>query len=116
MRSRACERACEQGALSAAAFAKVRAFAMLGSSLEKTQYFFNVAGTTPSVSYDEWRGKAYEKLFSDDPKLLLGQTRLADLLGQLLVLSRIRSVTRFAPTRTSAATNAETGTSRRSIR
>ncbi len=64
------KRATEQGALSAAAFAKVRAFAMLGSSLEKTQYFFNVAGTTPSVSYDEWRGKAYEKLFSDDAKLL----------------------------------------------
>lgn len=64
------KRGCEQGALTAAAFAKVRAFAMLGSSLEKTQYFFNVAGTTPSVSYNEWRGKAYEKLFSDDPKVL----------------------------------------------
>ena len=65
------KRGTEQGALDPAAFAKVRAFAMLGSSLEKTDYFFDVEGsTTPSMSYDEWRGKAYEKLFSDDPKLL----------------------------------------------
>ncbi|HTU69214.1 MAG TPA: hypothetical protein VMF11_02745 [Candidatus Baltobacteraceae bacterium] len=64
------KQACEQGALDAAAYGKVRAFVMLGSSLEKTRYFFNVAGTTPSVSYEEWRGKAFEKIFSADESLL----------------------------------------------
>jgi hypothetical protein len=60
----------EQGAIDAAALAKVRAFVMLGSSLEKTTYFFDVAGTTPSVSYEEWRGKAYARIFSGDRALL----------------------------------------------
>ena len=60
----------EQGAISAAALAKVRAFAMLGSSLEKTRYFFNVAGSTPSVSYEAWRGKAFEKIFGKNESLL----------------------------------------------
>lgn len=64
------KQACEQGALEAEQFALVRAFAMLGSSLEKTRYFFNVAGTTPSVSYEEWRGKAFDKIFSDDKSVL----------------------------------------------
>lgn len=64
------KQACEQGALEAERFALVRAFAMLGSSLEKTRYFFNVAGTTPSVSYEEWRGKAFEKIFGSDEALL----------------------------------------------
>ncbi|HTX56019.1 MAG TPA: hypothetical protein VMD47_02855 [Candidatus Acidoferrales bacterium] len=64
------KQACEQGALTHEQFAKVRAFIMLGSSLEKTRYFFEVAGATPSVSYEEWRGKAYEKLFSADRDVL----------------------------------------------
>ncbi len=64
------KQACEQGALEAEQFALVRAFAMLGSSLEKTRYFFNVAGTMPSVSYEEWRGKAFDKIFSDDKSVL----------------------------------------------
>jgi pimeloyl-ACP methyl ester carboxylesterase len=62
--------ACEQGAIEPAAFAKVRAFAMLGSSLEKTRYFFDVAGATPSASYEEWSAKAYERIFSGDRALL----------------------------------------------
>jgi pimeloyl-ACP methyl ester carboxylesterase len=64
------KQACEQGALTAKQFGKIRAFAMLGSSLEKTRYFFNVAGMTPSVSYEEWRGKAFESIFGSDPALL----------------------------------------------
>lgn len=64
------KQACEQGALDPDRFALVRAFAMLGSSLEKTRYFFDVGGTTPSMSYEEWRGKAFEKLFSSDESLL----------------------------------------------
>ncbi len=60
----------EQGAIARAALDKVRAFAMLGSSLEKTRYFFNVGGTTPSVSYEAWRGKAFEKIFGKDESLL----------------------------------------------
>jgi len=58
---------CEQGALTREEFGRVRAFIMLGSSLEKTQYFFNVAGVAPSISYEAWRGKAYEDVFSSDP-------------------------------------------------
>lgn len=61
---------CEQGALTPEQFGKIRAFAMLGSSLEKTRYFFNVAGETPSVSYEEWRGKAFESIFSSDLAVL----------------------------------------------
>ncbi len=64
------KQACEQGALDPKQFGLVRAFAMLGSSLEKTQYFFDVAGPTPSLSYEEWRGKAYERVFGSDKKLL----------------------------------------------
>jgi len=65
--------ACEQGAVTEAQFGKIRAFVMLGSSLEKTQYFFDVAGTTPSVSYEEWRRGAYAKLFSSEPDVLMGR-------------------------------------------
>lgn len=64
------KQASEQGALTAEEFGRIRAFIMLGSSLEKTRYFFDVAGSTPSVSYEAWRGKAYEKLFGDDPALI----------------------------------------------
>lgn len=61
---------CEQGALTQEEFGRIRAFIMLGASLEKTRFFFDVAGATPSVSYEEWRGKAYERLFGGDPALL----------------------------------------------
>jgi hypothetical protein len=64
------KQACEQGALALEQFEKVRAFVMLGSSLEKTRYFFDVSGATPSVSYEEWRGKAYESIFSADPAVM----------------------------------------------
>jgi hypothetical protein len=64
------KQACEQGALTAEQFNKVRAFVMLGSSLEKTNYFFDVAGASPSVSYEEWRGKAYERIFCSDVGVL----------------------------------------------
>jgi hypothetical protein len=62
--------ACEQGAIDPDRLALVRAFAMLGSSLEKTTYFFDVSGPTPSMSYEEWRGKAFEKIFGSDESLL----------------------------------------------
>jgi hypothetical protein len=68
------KQACEQGALDAKQFGLVRAFAMLGSSLEKTQYFFDVAGPTPSMSYEEWRGKAYEKVFGSNEALLTAKS------------------------------------------
>jgi pimeloyl-ACP methyl ester carboxylesterase len=68
------KQASEQGAITDAQFAKIRAFAMLGSSLEKTRYFFNVAGATPSVSYEEWRGKAFESIFGGDPSLLAAKS------------------------------------------
>ena len=64
------KQACEQGALAEDRFALVRAFAMLGSSLEKTRYFFNVAGTTLSVSFEEWAGKAFDKIFGSNKALL----------------------------------------------
>jgi hypothetical protein len=64
------KQSCEQGALSVEQFDKVRAFVMLGSSLEKTNYFFDVSGVSPSLSYEEWRGKAYEKLFCRDVAVL----------------------------------------------
>jgi hypothetical protein len=64
------KQACEQGALAVEQFNKIRAFIMLGSSLEKTRYFFDVSGATPSVSYEEWRGRAYEKLFSRDASVM----------------------------------------------
>ncbi len=64
------KQACEQGALGVEQFDKVRAFIMLGSSLEKTRYFFEVSGATPSVSYEEWRGKAYEDIFCSDVAVL----------------------------------------------
>ncbi|HVA28017.1 MAG TPA: hypothetical protein VNF68_07540 [Candidatus Baltobacteraceae bacterium] len=70
------KQACEQGALAAQEFGRIRAFIMLGSSLEKTDYFFDVSGAAPSVSYEAWRGDAYERVFDDDPGLI------ADAAGQ----------------------------------
>jgi hypothetical protein len=64
----------EQGALTREEFGRLRAFIMLGSSLEKTDYFFDVAGATPSVSYEEWRGSAYQRIFDDDAKLACGSS------------------------------------------
>ncbi|HTZ54741.1 MAG TPA: hypothetical protein VMB20_06725 [Candidatus Acidoferrum sp.] len=64
------KQACEQGALTAEQFNKVRAFVMLGSSLEKTNYFFDVSGASPSLSYEEWRGKACERIFCGDVDVL----------------------------------------------
>ncbi len=61
---------CEQGSLTREEFDRIRAFIMLGSSLEKTQYFFDVAGTVPSASYQAWRGGAYQRLFGNDPELI----------------------------------------------
>ena len=65
---------CEQGALTAEQFGRIRAFIMLGSSLEKTQYFFSVAGAAPSISYEAWRGGSYEDIFDDSPALIKGST------------------------------------------
>ena len=64
---------CEQGALTKEEFHRVRSFIMLGSSLEKTNYFFDVAGVMPSVSYTAWRGDAYERIFGNDPGLMDAQ-------------------------------------------
>lgn len=66
------KQACEQGALSAEEFGRVRAFIMLGSSLEKTRYFFDVAGKAASVSSEAWHGGAYEQIFDDNPALIGG--------------------------------------------
>ena len=61
--------ACGQGALTYHEFGRIRAFIMLGSSLEKTRYFFNVAGETPSQSFQAWRGSTFEAIFGSDPEL-----------------------------------------------
>jgi hypothetical protein len=62
-----------QGALTTEEFGRIRAFIMLGSSLEKTKYFFDVAGATPTDSFERWRSRAYEQLFSADPAVLHGK-------------------------------------------
>lgn len=64
--------AAEQGSLTKEEFGRIRAFVMLGSSLEKTRYFFDVAGETPTLSLHEWRAGAYEKIFDDNPALMCG--------------------------------------------
>lgn len=61
---------CEQGSLTREEFNRIRSFVMLGSPLEKTQYFFDVAGVTPSVSFQAWRGPVYFKLFGAEPSLI----------------------------------------------
>jgi pimeloyl-ACP methyl ester carboxylesterase len=64
---------CKQGALTREEFDRIRSFVMLGSPLEKTSYFFDVAGIAPSASYQAWRGPAYYRLFSADPALIAAE-------------------------------------------
>jgi hypothetical protein len=64
---------CEQGALTREEFDRIRSFIMLGSSLEKTDYFFDVAGVQPTVSYEAWRGDSYSRIFGSDPALIRGK-------------------------------------------
>jgi pimeloyl-ACP methyl ester carboxylesterase len=59
-----------QGALTAEDFARIRSFIMLGSSLEKTKYFFEVAGAATTASYEAWTSKTYAELFTADPSAL----------------------------------------------
>jgi hypothetical protein len=62
-----------QGAIAPEEFGRIRGFIMLGSSLEKTKYFFDVAGAQPTVSFERWRSRAYEQIFSADPAMLFGR-------------------------------------------
>ena len=59
-----------QGALTDEEFNRIRAFVTLGSSLEKTRYFFEVSGTSPSASFEQWRNDVFGTLFSCDPAVL----------------------------------------------
>ena len=61
-----------QGALRPEEFARIRAFAMLGSSLEKTKYFFDVQGASTTASFERWSREVYEELFTADPAALRG--------------------------------------------
>lgn len=60
----------EQGGVSAEDFARIRAFVTLGSSLEKTRYFFDLSTPSRSLSFAQWRDDIYGALFTDDPKAL----------------------------------------------
>ncbi len=59
-----------QGAITQEQFLKIRAFITAGSSLEKTRYFFDSSGNSPSLSFEQWRNDAYGALFSADPAVL----------------------------------------------
>ncbi len=60
----------QQGAITDEEFARIRAVLTLGSSLEKTRYFFDVSGTSPSRSFEQWRNDAYGTIFTCDPAAL----------------------------------------------
>ncbi len=59
-----------QGALTTEEFNRIRAFVTLGSSLEKTRYFFEVSGASPSLSYEQWRNDVFGTIFTCDPAVL----------------------------------------------
>lgn len=59
-----------QGSVTKDQFLKIRALITAGSSLEKTRYFFDSAGASPTLSFEQWRNDAYGALFTDDPKTL----------------------------------------------
>lgn len=59
-----------QGAVTHEEFWRIRAFITAGSSLEKTRYFFDVSGVTPSASFEYWRKEAYGAIFCKDPSVL----------------------------------------------
>jgi hypothetical protein len=59
-----------QGAVTKEEFDRIRAFITAGSSLEKTRYFFDVSGATPTASFEHWRNDAYGTIFTRNPKVL----------------------------------------------
>ncbi len=59
-----------QGAYTHDEFSRIRAFITLGSSLEKTRYFFDVSGITPTASFEYWRNDAYGAMFCRDVTVL----------------------------------------------
>jgi hypothetical protein len=59
-----------QGAVTRDEFNRIRAFITAGSSLEKTRYFFDVSGATPSASFEHWRNDAYGAMFTRSRKIL----------------------------------------------
>ncbi|MDP9025530.1 MAG: hypothetical protein M3N13_09175 [Candidatus Eremiobacteraeota bacterium] len=59
-----------QGSLTQDQFLKIRAFITAGSSLEKTRYFFDSSGMSPTLSFEQWRNDAYGALFTCDPAAL----------------------------------------------
>ncbi len=61
-----------QGAVTKEEFDRIRAFITAGSSLEKTRYFFDVSGATPTASFEHWRNDAYGVIFTRNPKTLDG--------------------------------------------
>jgi hypothetical protein len=60
----------EQGAVTGEEFDRIRAFITAGSSLEKTRYFFDVSGASPTASFEHWRNDAYGSIFTKNPKAL----------------------------------------------
>ncbi len=59
-----------QGAVEWEDFKRIRAFVTAGASLEKTRYFFQVSGTAPAASYEQWRNDVYGLLFTPDAGVL----------------------------------------------
>lgn len=59
-----------QGAVTREEFDRIRAFVTAGSSLEKTRYFFDVSGATPTASFEHWRNDAYGSIFTCNPRVL----------------------------------------------
>lgn len=60
----------EQGSITPAQFARMRAFVTFGSPMEKTKYFFDVVNPSPSLAYDQWNGDVYGCLFTRDVTVL----------------------------------------------
>lgn len=69
----------EQGGVSDEDFARIRSFVTLGSSLEKTRYFFDLSTPSRSLSFGQWRDDIYGALFTDDPKALKAKNGAAGI-------------------------------------
>lgn len=59
-----------QGSVTMDEFSRIRALITAGASLEKTRYFFDVSGATPTASFEHWRNDAYGAIFTCNPAVL----------------------------------------------
>ena len=60
----------EQGAIKTEDFERIRVLLTLGSSLEKTKYFFDVTSASQSAAHIQWNNDVYGALFTADPAVL----------------------------------------------